>query len=175
MTQMKYAILGLGVLAALLLAAPIQAFAAPQAPQYALQISPNPVPNLSTLTSAFASTDDSKVTAVFFEWVGPAGLAFTSEDTAPTACSTFAGCMQFLSQFTPNLAGEWTITAAFCTNAACLAPKQVHAVFFVNVIVLPEYPLGAILAVAAPVVALIGFTRFRKEPKEVPVAASPIF
>jgi hypothetical protein len=87
---------------------------------------------------------------------GPGHFSFSNEPVK--------GCVSITTPpdtFSPGQ--KWAVHAEFCTNFLCsVIVFNIKDVVYTQLIVSPQFPLGAILAVLSPLAALILYGRSRK-------------
>jgi len=115
---------------------------------YQLQISPSTLVLVNTPVTATATTDDSSIVKVVFKWVNPSGvIERTFEDSSPP----------FRDEHSLDEVDDWEVIAVFSNGVSKRASITV-----VITAVIPELPLGSIVAVAMPLLAAISVSKMRR-------------
>ena len=137
---------------------------------YSISETPDPTSGPGVLATATAMTTNHEVTQVTFEWHNPideleatctvtkTGSSGTCTDASSTSCGF--GCTEFTDSFTPEQAGTWTVYALFQDPHGTITTLEYTV--DVSFIVTSEFPIGAVGAVAAPGLALLGYSRYRR-------------
>jgi len=148
---------------AILLAAPISSFAATN--NYSLTLSrgvcaaPTPIINkVETIgctvpstgpNSITPTTNDKTVHAVLYVFTGPSGSGHGS--VACRTVLTIVHCNSFSFPTTSN--GAYTVVLVF----GGITSITLKMIAVVSILVTPEFPLGALIAVVAPLAGLVGY------------------
>lgn len=103
-----------------------------------------------------ASTTDQFVTKITVSGTSNMGgtLHFYCTGTPVLTCS-----QAFWASYFPA-GDQWDITVTFYRGSA--TAYNVKAAIYPSIFVTPEFPVGAMLAVLAPMLALLGYARFRR-------------
>ena len=136
-----------------------QAVPASAVNSYSYSVSPTPPissPGVP-VTVTGTHTGSGNVIGVLFVWHNPTNhivhTAFGSESSCGTSCQDFS------NTFSPTVAGDWKVAIWFFTAEGY---NLVIVVIHVSFIVLSQYPIGSLAAVAIPGLTLIGYGWYRR-------------
>jgi hypothetical protein len=158
------AVIGISAVVVLMLLIPFLSVNATSGVYYEVS-APGCAPNSATCVVSLGATpwtpltNDSGVTSVTLSLTpisAPGGTGATGLSTctggSPNTCSTVS--------LTANAKGTWKLVANFNGFNGILGSYT--QTVNIGVIVTPQFPVGLILAVLAPIAALIGYSKFRK-------------
>jgi len=144
------------VLALLLVLAALPNLLASGVLTYELVVSDDPA-NIGETVTATATTDDPDITHVRFIWKNPSGIVVRHKNVPCVAC---VGSSPFEDSFVVDEIGTWTVFAGFIDKFGAASFTLVTKVN-VTFLVVPEFPFGSILAVAAIFGAVLVYGKLR--------------
>ncbi len=112
---------------------------------YDLVVSDDPA-DIGQVVTATATTDDPAITHVRFIWKNSKGIVVRHFNVPCAVCP--AGSSPFEDSFAVNEIGEWTVFAQFIDKDGGI-PFAIVRKLYVHFLVVPEFPFGSIVAVAA--------------------------